>query len=82
MALSATVNNATEMAGWLKAKAVVSDWRPVPLKEGIYFNQRINFSSDASRIIREEPPDDLSKLVIDTLRGKGQVLIFVKSSKR
>ncbi len=81
VALSATVSNADEIAKWLKAKAVISRWRPVPLKEGVYFNEKINFYKDATRLIKEEPHDDLSKLVIDTLRSKGQVLVFVNSRR-
>ncbi len=81
LALSATVQNASEMARWLKAKAVVSQWRPVPLKEGVYYQERIVFDKDGTRLIREEPPDDLSKLALDTLRSKGQALVFVNSRR-
>ena len=34
IALSATVGNAPEMAKWLDAELVVSDWRPVSLRYG------------------------------------------------
>lgn len=79
--LSATVSNAEELAGWLKAQLVYSTWRPIPLKEGVYYNERIQFQNHGTRIINEDPPDDLSKLTLDTLRGKGQVLIFVNSRR-
>jgi helicase len=36
ISLSATINNADEIAGWLKSDLVALDWRPVPLKEGVY----------------------------------------------
>jgi len=36
LALSATVRNAREVAAWLNAALVSSDWRPVPLLEGVY----------------------------------------------
>lgn len=81
LALSATVQNAKEMADWLKAEFVESSWRPVPLREGVYFNEEIKFHEFGTKKINEEPPDDLSKLVIDTLRGKGQVLVFVNSRR-
>src|SRR2546428_588661 len=35
LALSATVRNAEEVGSWLKAGSVTTDWRPVPLREGI-----------------------------------------------
>jgi len=36
LALSATVGNANELAAWLKAELVVSEWRPTELREGYY----------------------------------------------
>ncbi len=36
LALSATVGNAEELAGWLDATLVVSDWRPVELRKGVF----------------------------------------------
>lgn len=81
IALSATVKNADEMAEWLNAKLVKSSWRPIPLKEGVYFDETIEFSDGPKRRIMEDFPDDISKLTIDTLRSKGQVLIFVNSRR-
>ncbi|MDO8581149.1 MAG: DEAD/DEAH box helicase, partial [Candidatus Omnitrophota bacterium] len=81
LALSATVSNAAQIAAWLKAELVTSTWRPIPLKEGIYFNDTIMFHEYGTKLIREEEADDLSKLTLDTLRGKGQVLIFVNSRR-
>ena len=81
LGLSATVSNASEIAKWLKAELVFSSWRPIPLKEGVYYSERIQFHRYGTKIINEEPPDDLSKLTLDTLRGKGQVLIFVNSRR-
>ncbi|HLF17379.1 MAG TPA: DEAD/DEAH box helicase [Candidatus Omnitrophota bacterium] len=81
LALSATVSNAREMADWLKAQLVVSSWRPIPLKEGIFYNDRIVFEHDATRVISEEASEDVNKLTLDTLRGRGQVLIFVNSRR-
>ncbi len=41
--LSATIGNAEQLASWLDAKLVKDDWRPVKLKQGIYFNSEISF---------------------------------------
>lgn len=82
LALSATVKNASEMAQWLKAEFVESTWRPVPLREGVYFNEEIVFDGFGRKAIHEDEfPDDLTKLTRDTLRGKGQVLVFVNSRR-
>jgi helicase len=81
LALSATVANAEEMAGWLEAKLVKSTWRPIPLHEGVYYNDRLTYASGNVRLIKEEAPEDVQKLVMDTLRGKGQCLVFVNSRR-
>ncbi len=41
--LSATVGNAEEVADWLGAELVEDDWRPVTLKEGICFENEVEF---------------------------------------
>jgi len=81
LALSATINNAQELAGWLDANLAFSHWRPIPLKEGVYFNERIMFNNDSIRLVKEEADEDINKLVMDTLRGDGQVLVFVNSRR-
>lgn len=81
LALSATVSNAQEVARWLKSELVLSTWRPIPLKEGVYYNERIMFDKHGIRLIKEESPHDVGKLTMDTLRGKGQVLVFVNSRR-
>src|SRR5580693_1242286 len=81
LALSATISNAQELAGWLGANLALSHWRPIPLKEGVYFNERIMFNNDSIRLVKEEADEDLNKLVMDTLRGAGQVLVFVNSRR-
>lgn len=81
LALSATVKNAPELAKWLNAELVQSIWRPIPLKEGVFYNQEIVFHKSAVRQVREEPADDIGKLSVDTIKSKGQVLIFVNSRK-
>jgi len=81
LGLSATIQNADELAGWLGAELVVSQWRPVPLKEGVYYSERIVFNNHGVREVHEETSEDLGKLALDTLRGKGQVLVFVNSRR-
>ncbi|KXB01547.1 hypothetical protein AKJ44_02400, partial [candidate division MSBL1 archaeon SCGC-AAA261F17] len=36
LGLSATISNSSSIADWLSAQHVRSEWRPVPLKEGVY----------------------------------------------
>ncbi len=78
VALSATIENAEEIAEWLNAKLVKSDWRPVKLREGVYFDGKIIFADGEERHIKKLK-DPVIDLVIDCLEEDGQVLIFTNS---
>ncbi len=80
IALSATIENSEELAEWLGARHVSSDWRPVPLREGVYFNGAITFADLSHRVIPQED-DDIGSLVRDTLREEGQCLVFVNTRR-
>ena len=41
--LSATIGNPQLLAGWLDAELVTSTWRPVDLRQGVFWNDRIHF---------------------------------------
>ena len=43
IALSATIGNPEELAGWLHAKLIEDNWRPVELKKGVYLSGKIEF---------------------------------------
>lgn len=80
VALSATVGNSSEIADWLKARHIASDFRPVPLKRGVYHDGRILFTDLSVREV-PGPGDALPRLVRDVLRGGGQALVFVNTRK-
>lgn len=77
LALSATIKNADEMTEWLNAKLVKSEWRPVPLKKGVYYKENIKFDDGSKRAVKVNIKDELAALAIDTVREDGQVLVFV-----
>ena len=77
--LSATVANAQELAAWLKAEMVSSDWRPIRLREGIICNGLLVFSD--GQIPLEAKKDEALALVMDTLSQSAQILIFENSRK-
>ena len=82
IALSATVGNANEIADWLDARCVRSEWRPVDLKEGVYLDETIHFLGGHTKLDpRRRQSDPLIALVNDTLCDGGQCLIF-DSSRR
>ena len=80
IALSATIGNANEIAKWLNAELVVSDWRPIELKEGVFFGNAINFVR-SQREIKKTHKDTTISLVTDTLAEGGQCLVFESSRK-
>jgi len=80
IALSATIRNAKELAEWLDADLVESDWRPVPLKEGVYAEGEIFFTDNSKRKVKDEG-DGLTSLVRDALSTGGQCLVFVNTRK-
>ncbi len=80
IALSATISNADDLAEWLHAALVRSDWRPVPLMEGAYLPGRIVFGD---RTEKQVPPreDAVSSLVLQAIDEGGQCLVFVNSRR-
>ncbi|MCE8426317.1 MAG: ATP-dependent DNA helicase [Candidatus Methanoperedens sp.] len=80
IALSATIGNANEIAKWLHAALVVSNWRPIELREGVFFGNAINFVN-SQRGIKETHKDPVISLATDTLGEGGQCLVFESSRK-
>ncbi len=66
IALSATIPNADEFAGWLHASLVKSEWRPVPLKEEVCI-------APNDRVIIER--------VLEELNKGSQALVFVNTKR-
>ncbi|TLZ51413.1 MAG: DEAD/DEAH box helicase, partial [Methanobacteriota archaeon] len=80
IALSATIRNSAELAAWLKAEHVWSDWRPVPLRSGVMFNGTVLWT-DRKTTNFKATEDDLSGLVEDIIDTGGQALIFVNTRR-
>ena len=80
VALSATVGNSEELAAWLGAAHVTSDFRPVPLRLGVYRQGRITFTDLSAREV--PPPDEpVPRLVRTVVQEGGQALVFVNSRR-
>jgi len=80
LALSATIGNADELAAWLEAGLVLSEWRPTELREGVFFN-RTFYCKDREKPVEQSTKDEAVNLVLDTLREDGQCLVFESSRK-
>jgi len=82
VALSATIKNADELAKWLNAELVKSNWRPVPLKEGVCYNGLIEFTDGTKKILLVDTKKGvIPALVIDSITEGGQVLVFVNTRR-
>ncbi len=80
LGLSATIPNAGELAEWLDAKLVESDFRPVELKEGVFFNSEIHFEN--KKEIVDEKGEPVEDICYDTLAKEKQALVFANTRKR
>ncbi|MCK4433431.1 MAG: DEAD/DEAH box helicase [Methanomicrobia archaeon] len=79
LALSATISNAQEIAEWLKADLVYSEWRPVPLKTGVCIKDKI-YHKDSVKEVRFKK-DPITSLCYETIKENGQALIFVNTRR-
>jgi helicase len=81
LALSATIGNVDEIAGWLNAKFIVTEWRPVSLKEGVVLNDEILYKDGGARKIERKTRYPQINLVLNTIKGGGQALVFASTRK-
>ncbi|MGD0028582.1 MAG: DEAD/DEAH box helicase [Candidatus Bathyarchaeia archaeon] len=81
LALSATISNVDEIAAWLKAEHVTTEWRPVPLKEGVLLHDEIQYKNGDARRIEKQATDSSTNLVLSTIKSGGQSLVFASTRK-
>jgi helicase len=82
LALSATIKNADEIADWLGATAITTDWRPVTLVEGVYLDGECQFNSGDAIHVQDDEGNPAINVAIHTLRKGGQALIFANTRRR
>ena len=82
LGLSATISNYQELADWLDAKSVKSDYRPVKLYKGVYYDGEIAFNPKKDISLQEESNGQpVLDLVSHTLKIKKQALVFISTRK-
>ena len=81
LALSATMGNVDEIASWLKAQFVITEWRPVTLKEGVLLHDEIQFKEGDARKIDRKTSNDAVNLALNTVKTGGQALVFTSTRK-
>lgn len=87
LALSATISNADEIAKWLGASLVRSDWRPVKLYKGVFYPTDTNGTKYSYRLELDGRTYDLEgndaeeALEEDTIMRGKQALVFVSTRR-
>ena len=80
--LSATISNAEEIAEWLDARPVVSEWRPVPLKEGILTGRKVEFFDGEVKELERIHENIMVNAVLNVVLEGGQALVFALTRRR
>ena len=79
IALSATIKNIEDLAKWLNANYIASDWRPVKLYEGVFFEGILEFHDWKKYKLDEDSAE--KAIVKNTLEMNKQCIIFVGTRK-
>jgi len=82
LALSATISNVRTLAEWLHAIPVELDWRPVPLREGVYDYNRILFTDGEERQVPRSTYGAPIDVAMGTVKEGGQALVFANTRRR
>jgi len=82
LALSATAPNAGEIAEWLGAELITSDWRPVPLREGVYLDGEIVYSDKKVKAVEELDYNPTISIALEAVLDGGQVIVFANTRRR
>jgi helicase len=76
LGLSATIPNSKELANWLNAELVESQFRPVKLKEGVLHNKEILFNDGTKE------NGTFEEIIEKNFSENKQLLVFLNSRKR
>lgn len=79
IALSATISNADEVAGWLDAELISSDWRPVSLRRATFCQGNLEWEDNKQETVEGKEP--VESLCLETIADGGQCLVFVSTRR-
>jgi helicase len=83
LGLSATVTNYEEVAGWLRAKPLLSNWRPTELRECVYYDGKLYYLN-SGKLESEEVKvvgNPMIGLTINCILDGGQIMIYAHSRR-
>jgi len=81
LGLSATIGNPNEIASWLSAKLIKSDYRPVPLLVGVLYDNKMYFGEQVIKLENIKKDHSLNGIIKDTLLKQKQIIVFCNSRK-
>ncbi len=81
LGLSATIGNPNEVASWLSAKLIRSDYRPVPLEVGVLYDNKLYFGEQVIKLENIKKDHSLNGIIKDTLIKQKQIIVFCNSRK-
>ncbi len=81
LALSATVRNADEIARWLDATAITTEWRPVPLREGVHYDELISFKDGSTKTCPAITGNPILDVALNVVQEGAQALIFAETRR-
>ncbi|QQG39745.1 MAG: DEAD/DEAH box helicase [Candidatus Aenigmatarchaeota archaeon] len=79
--LSATIANAKELASWLNAELVTSDYRPVALYKGVYDGEAVRFP-ESDRDFKLANEENVELEICDRTVAEGKQALVFASSRR
>ena len=79
--LSATVKNAEEISKWIKGLPITTEWRPVPLIEGVFYDGEIQFKDGSARRILTDTKKPVIDIALDIIKQGEQALIFTQTRR-
>lgn len=80
--LSATVTNSEDIAGWLGCKLVKTDWRPVPLTEGVSDGGKVSMNDGTTFEFERSMCGTPIDLGVQSVTEGGQSLVFAETRAR
>lgn len=81
LALSATVRNSEDIAEWLKAVPVSTQWRPVELREGVLYGLNAQFRDGGSTRMEKLSSNPPINIALHSIQQGGQALIFASTRR-
>ncbi|MFH0835715.1 MAG: DEAD/DEAH box helicase [Candidatus Micrarchaeota archaeon] len=81
LALSATIPNSKELAEWMDAVLVQSDYRPTKLEIGVCDGKQLAFAEETRKMGKENFLPELVAGALKENNGNGQALFFVSTRR-